>query len=487
MKKEVLRVEHMYKKTQGNKLLYNINLNLFEGEILGIIVRNSSEKNALLNVLTGNIQKDSGTLYINDTETNITSKLKAKKLGVYCVYKKAQLIPSMNIAENIFVIREGSYFKGHINKKFINTETKDLLHQVGLDNISPSMLCNNLCLSQIHTIEIIKATSLNAKILIIDNITGQYSEKEISNLKKLLLLKKLSGISIIFLTNKYSNLLSIADRVTVIRNGTTVSTLYKNEINKDIIISLLAGYCVNNIAATKTARKNIGNIVLSLNNITNSSGITNINLSLRKREVLGLFESDCESGLSIANTIFGENPYTGDIIINNKIVKIKKNKDAVKYGVGFIRESDQFNGIFYNMSLIDNVTLIMNKHLYHFMGFENKRIKKYTFNKVLKLLNCSELINSIGDSSRLPHLNKSTQMKILIAKWLCINPKILIFHNPYLSFDDLTIKDFKEMINTISNIGISIIIISSNMSNLLQVSDRVIVLEEGHIIKEITK
>lgn len=484
MKKEILRLEHIYKKTQGDKLLYNINLNLLEGEILGVIVRSSSERNALLNILTGSSQNDSGFIYVDDVETNITSKLNAKNLGIYCVYKKNELIPSISIAENIFVIREGSYLKGYINKKLIETETQDILNKSGLNNISSSMLCNNLNLAKIHTIEIIKATSLNAKILIIDNITGQYSQKEIENLKKLLLRKKLTGLSIIFLTNKYSNLLDIADRVTVMRNGTTVSTLYKEQVTKETIISLLAGYRVNDILVTP--RRKIGDVVLSLEHISTKLGLHDISITLRKGEVLGLFESDWEYGVTLANAMFGTTRYTGNIIIDGKNVIINSTKKAINNGIGLIKENDKSNGIFYNMSLMDNVTIMMNKRLYHLCGFENKRIKSYTFKRTLQLLHCSHLISDIGDTDRLPHLSKSTQMKIMMAKWLCTNPKVLILINPYLSFDDLTINDFKQLIDDICNIGVSIIIISSNMSNLLQVSDRIVVLEDGRLIKEIT-
>lgn len=484
MKKEILRLEHIYKKSQEDKLLYNINLNLFEGEILGVIVRSSSERNALLNILTGSSQKDSGVIYVNDIETNITSKLNAKKLGIYCVYKKAELIPSISIAENIFVIREGSYLKGYINKKLIDTKTQDILNQAGLTNISSSMLCNNLSLAEIHIIEIIKATSLNAKIVIIDDITGQYSQKEIEKLKKLLVKKKLTGISIIFLTNKYSNLLDIADRVTVMRNGTTVSTLYKEQVTKETIVSLLAGYCVNDIIINR--QRKIGDIVLSLEHISTKSGLHDINMTLRKGEVLGLFESDWEYGVTLANAMFGTTRYTGNIIINGKKVIINSTKEAINNGIGLIKENDKSNGIFYNMSLMDNITIMMNKRLYRLCTFENKRIKTYAFKRTLELLHCSHLIDDIGDGNRLPHLSKSTQMKIIMAKWLCANPKILILINPYLSFDDLTINDFKQLLDDICNVGVSIIIISTNMSNLIQVSDRIVVLEDGRLTKEIT-
>ena len=291
-------------------------------------------------------------------------------------------------------------------------------------------------------------------MIILDNITEKYSEKELLLFKQIILRIRESGISFILATNKLDCLLEITDRMMIIREGTTVGLLGNNEYDKEKLLKLLAGHNLANKELGKRPLK--GKEILKVERLSNVNGVKDISFSLYSSEVLGIHELS-NGGIELAYSLFGTHFSVGRNIIDNKELKINNIHASIHAGMALIPEDIISTGLFYNLNLIDNINILMLKK-YHKWGKSKKRLKCYTANIIKEKMHI-ERKNSFKDwqlSSR------TEQMKIVLSKWLATNPKIIIFINPFMSTDEVTKHNINRIINHLSNLGISIIIISSN-------------------------
>jgi ABC-type sugar transport system ATPase subunit len=446
------------------------------------MLRNEPVKDSLIQLLTGSDIPESGSIYIYDHKVNLTSTVKAKQLGIFCIHLLSQLIPNMSLADNIFINRKSIFSYRDI----IFNEADSLLRQYGIKNIDSHTLAIEVSFALGHIIEIIKAVALGAKILIIDNITSRYNALELSRLIFLLQNLAADGLSIIIFTNTFSNILSIANRVTVIRNGTSCFHLDQESISKDRVLSILAGYLINEYDQPVSAngKNNLSTIInlqdffLSLRNLSNNDGLHDINFNLRRGEILGILDTYRDYGMQLVDILTKGSQHTGSIFMNNKSLSIASNKDSVKNEIGVINCNIDSPGVFFNLNLVDNITLMM-PELYK--GLEQQRIKKFYVRKSLEAIHCEKLIDEYVRKKALPAVDKRTQMKIMIAKWICAGIKVLILVNPHSWFDDININILKQLLKDISAQGISILIVSSSMQPLLEMCNRVAILDDGTI------
>ena len=479
--KEILRLEKICKKSEYHEL-YNINLNLFEGEILTVMLRNKMVKNTLIDILSGQDSPDSGSIYIQDHKVDILSTTMAKQIGIFCVFQHSQLITNLNISDNIFINRD--YIL--LQSDFASKETNSLLRRYGITHVDSHTLARELSFALSQIIEIIKVVTLGAKVLIIDNITTCYNVFELSRL--ITLLKKLAGegLSIIVFTNAYSDLINTTDRVTIIRNGTTCFHLDNTHISKDRVLSILAGFpitdyqCIKSFkdGTTTTADADLHDCCLSLRDLSNNEGLNNINLDLMHGEILGILDTYRDYALQLVDILTTGTAYSGTICMNGSDISIASYKDAVRKGIGLINCNSDSPGIFFNLSLIDNITMMMPKV---YTIFERQRLKKFLLWKSLEAIHCQALIDTYGIEKLLPPLSKSTQMKVLIAKWICAGVKILILVNPHSYFDDIDLDILKQLLKDTVSQGISVLIVSSSMQPLLALCDRISILDDGTI------
>jgi ribose transport system ATP-binding protein len=479
--KEMLRLEKISKKL-GYQELYNINLNLFQGEILTVMVRSETVKDSLIQILSGSAIPDSGNIYVNDQKVRISSLIKAKQLGIFCINQSSRLIPNINIADNIFINRRSLFSKRNI----IFNETDSLLRHYGINHVVSHTLAKELSFALGHIIAILKAVALGAKILIIDNITTRYNALELSRFIDLLQNLAQNSLSIILLTNTYSNLLGIANRVTIIRNGTSCFHLDHADISKDRVLSILAGYQINDLDRAKSFNENINPAInfilqdyyLSLMNLSNNEGLHDININLRRGEILGILDAYRDYGMQLVDILTKGSTHSGSIFVNEKKLSITNYKDSVKNGIGLINSNTDGPGIFFNLSLMDNVTLMMPELD---KGLEKQRIKKFLLRKSLEAIHSEKLIDEFGKKKLLSAMDKRTQMKVMIAKWICAEVKLLILVNPHSSFDDINIDILKQLLKDVCAQGISILIVSSSMQPLLDMCNRVAILDDGTI------
>lgn len=475
MKREVLRVECLSKKKNGS-ILKNINLNLFAGELLGVIVRNDWERECLFEILSGGMEKSKGFIYINDREWNPATREEANRAGIYSVGGISSLIPDMSIAENIFLTKKRFYRSGIENRKLMFSETADILRRAEFSYLSPSTKVKRLSPSLRHIIEILKATCVNAKILLIDDITGNYTEAELSRLLKLLLRIKEEGVGILFFSSRYSRLFESADRVVVVRKGTTADLLLKEEFTKEKVLPILAGHALPTHPAF--SQSHIQTEVFAARNVHAPGKSACMNFRIKKGEIVGFLDESWRYGISAADMMCGGQPYQGDFYLEGKRIKLRSIPSAVQHGIGLIRESNPASEIFFNFGLTDNLCLLLRRKDYPPPGLIRRKLDRACCTHSLHLIGCDELSDLLKRKCLPRNVSKATQVKLATAKWMCISPKVLVFVNPHMSFDDLTIHEFRNLLEHLCRQGIAVIIFSMSREELSEICDRILVMQD---------
>lgn len=465
---EYLRLEYIFSEEY---LLSNINLMAFQGEILGIVAQRHTSRRGLVRILSGDIKPDAGNIWINGINTNLHSRLDAKKKGIGCVSSTSQLVKNMTVAENIFVNREGSYFsKLHSSNIYIN-EANKILREVGIHDIHGSIRVLHLSQAEQHIAEIVKGISQRANILIIDHITEQYNREEMIRLINLFNLIRERGISIVFFTNKYSQLFSVADRFYIIRDGTTAAHISHGSITKEELYHYMAQMPFKPQPLSDHSSSDVIMKVVKLQ--TRQNGPV-INFHVERGKILGILESDWEFGVELGNALYGRCSYIGEILVDNKPVKITSPRKALKYGIGLVMENTLGQSVIGNMNLLDNVTLMLNRRYDHRYGLLNTNIRRYKMRDALCKLSGKDILDKYENLKQIGYVNRINQMKIVLAKWLCFSPKIIVMLNPHLGFDEVSILEFEKMLRVLTKNSITIIIITSHMDHITSMCDCVI-------------
>lgn len=477
MKYEILRMDYIHKHKYGAEVLSDFNINLFRQEFLVLLVRNSTESDCIRDIILGLRTPDRGNVFIDDHETSILDC--ANSLGIFGIFRKSHLVQTMNIAENIFSLTPIKHPFEFINAKSSYIKTACLLHDIGLSHISPYSLVSELDLLTCHMIEIVKAASQGCRILILDNIAEFYSDHNFITLKLILKQLKENGISVIMLTNKYYDILKAADRVSVVREGMVVSTVPKESISKKYLTDLSAGYHIQDIKGTPTINMPDANVIFTFENFSIQDFICNGTLEISKGETVMFFMPEWDLGVQFENVFLGTTSYSGVLKLLDKPVTLHDISDLINERIALIRKDAGFSDLFYNLSLKENLTIMVGQQ--SSSGLKNFRSKNYLFKKVIKFMELEQLAYSQKFAFQLPKMDNLTKLKITIAKWLCIDPKIFIFSFPELYLDDTNIKEFKDIVRKLNDTGIPVVIISVNMRFLLQLDGRLLIIENQQI------
>lgn len=473
MKREILRMERL--RISNNEVqLHNININLFYGEVLGLIGLNDSGKTTITKILNGTQSIDEGNIYLYDKKIMSNRIKKPSKMGIFCIYNNLQLIPNLMISDNIFVIRENSFKKITLNENAINNETNKLLKSINM-NVNPKMLVEDLSIPDQYLILLIKAVSLNSKIIVIDDIFGGYSKKDIENLKQVICDLKNTGISFIITNNQFEDIMSICDRMTILREGTTIKNLYKDEFSEEKISILLKGIHFNKKIIKP--KKNLEEEILRIKDLHIKGSVDYISLSLHKREILGIMDMDRTYGELLKEVFFSPGEKGNScIILKGKEVKFRNYREALKYKIGIIPEDGLQRSIFNNMSLAENIIFMKLKNISNFLFIKNK-ILDFVLKEYSKTLN----IKYYDKDIEIKELNKLNKQKVLLYRWLLYKPDIIIMFNPFRGMDAVSREEIHQLIEFMRTEGISFIIISSDQSELLNVCDRIAIINKNMI------
>lgn len=482
----IIRICKISKQFPGVQALSNISLDIYKGEILAMVGENGAGKSTLVRILAGAYPKTSytGEFYLDNDIQDYKNPKNAQQAGIAMIHQELMLIKDMNIAENIFLGRWPSKM-GLVNFKEIHSKAKQQLFDLGLD-INTKTTLNKLGVSQLQLLEIAKALSQNSRVLILDEPTASLTDIEVNKLFDILRTLRNKGVTIIYISHRLKEIFKIADRVAVLRDGKLIGVDFTGNLNYNSVVSMMIGReLTKTFPALDSDIKDIALEVksFSVKNSNNQYKIHNVSFSVRRGEILGLSGLLGAGRTELASALFGAYKggiSAGEVLIDGKSIKIKNPRDAIKNGLAMVTEDRQNTGIIKLMNICENTTITILKSLKNKIGLLSKQNER---NKVLSYVN--ELKIKVSDIfAPITTLSGGNQQKVLVARWLATQPKILILDEPTRGIDVEAKAEVYQLMRELTKKGLAIIMISSDLLEILEVSDRILVMCEGKITGE---
>lgn len=479
--KLALEMRGITKTYPGVKALDNVNFEVAKGEVHALVGENGAGKSTLMKILAGAQPMDSGEIRINGEVVHITSPQKAMDLGISIIYQEFNLVPYLNAAENIFLGREPKgILPGFVDFKTMYAEAQRVIDSLGvkLDVRTP---VNRLSVAQQQMVEVAKATSRNASIIAMDEPSATLTEHELQNLFELIRSLKSKGVSIIYISHRLEEIFQIADRVTVLRDGKLVGTKPVSEIDRDEIIRMMVGRELKEKIPKESVE--FGPPALTIKGLSRKGILHDISFTVHKGEVLGIAGLVGAGRTELARAIFGADPIdSGEIWLNGTRVDIRSPRDAIQLGIGLVTEDRKELGLILGMVVRENISLANLDSLTRF-GFVNRREERKAALKFVEDL----MIKTPSIEQQVQNLSGGTQQKVVLAKWLFTRSKVLIFDEPTRGIDVGSKVEIYQLMNQLAANGTAIIMISSELPEILGMSDRIIVMHEGRIAGELSR
>ena len=485
MNRTIVEMDNIVKSFAGIKALNDVHLDLREGELHALMGENGAGKSTLMKILTGVYSKDSGTIKLASEdgslkEVEIKTPLQAQHLGISMVFQEFNLLDNMDIAENIFLGREPVDRKHCIDKKKMYADAKKWLDKVHLD-IDPKSKVSDLSVGFKQLLEIAKCLSFNARIIILDEPTASLTDRESETLFSIIDELKRNNISIVYISHRMEEVFNLADRITVFRDGTYIDTVERKNFKEDEIIKMMIGRELQEDVSARAIKGSSDEIALEVQNIKVYKNSTPVNLKLRKGEILGMFGLVGAGRTELSRVIFGIDPVRdGRILVDGKEIKITRPLDAIKAGIALVPEDRKDLGLILGMSVKDNM-LLPKLGTFTSPVLNKKDISNITGTYIQDLS-----IALASEEEEVKNLSGGSQQKVVIAKWMAMNPKILIMDEPTRGIDIGAKSEIYAIMRKLTEEGMSIIMISSEMAEIQKVSDRVIVMHEGSVTGEMS-
>ncbi len=476
--KVVLSLENITKKYPGVLALDNVSMSFLEGEVHALLGENGAGKSTLIKAVAGAIDIVSGIIIINGQEFHKITPSLSKSLGIEVIYQEFNLVPALSVAENIYLCEKNEN-SPLFSAKEIEKKAAKVLEQFDV-NIDPRSMVQDLSIADQQIVEIAKAVSKNVKILIMDEPSAPLSVSEVEVMFKIINQLKKDGVTVIYISHRLEEVFRISDRVSVMRDGLYITTKITKETNRQELINLMVG---RELKESYPARKNPpGEIALEARNLT-GNGDRNISLSLRKGEILGISGLVGAGRTELAQLLFGAaHMEQGEILINGNPVKIKSPADAIKHRIGFLTEDRKGQGLFLEMPVKWNISFPIVKRISKY-GVVNTKSEEIIAQKYKDRIN----IKTPSLLQQVINLSGGNQQKVVLAKSLAAESDILIFDEPTRGIDVGAKQEIYHLMTELADNGIAILMISSDMEELLGMSDRIIVMCEGELAGEVNK
>lgn len=481
----ILEMRGISKSFPGVKALDDVTIKVRPGTVHALMGENGAGKSTLMKCLFGIYKMDAGEVYLQGDKVVIENADEALHKGIAMVHQELQPIPERSIAENIFCGRYPTTKIGPIqiiNHKKMYEEAESLLKEVRME-YNPKAKLGTLSISQMQSVEIAKAVSMEAKVVIMDEPTSSLTDNEVEALFRIINDLREKGVSIIYISHKMDEILQISDEVSIMRDGQYVGTWHASELTTDMIISKMVGRELTNVYPPKN---NVpGDVILEVNNLNSilPKSFKDINFKLRKGEILGLGGLVGAQRTELMEAIFGvRHIQSGEVLYKGERLQVKRPKDAIKHGIGLITEDRRGTGIFGVLPISDNVAIAsLDQYLDAKIVLNNKKINKLVNDNVAKLS-----IKTPSNKTLIQSLSGGNQQKVIISRWLANDPDILIMDEPTRGIDVGAKYEIYQIMIDLAKQGKAIIMISSEMSELIGMSDRIIVMCNGRITGEVT-
>ena len=454
-------------------VLRGVDFSMKKGEVHALVGGNGAGKSTLMKIMTGVYQKDKGDIFVNGNAVEIHSIHDANRYGIAMIFQELSLIPTMTVAENIFLGEEVTKH-GFRDTAYMNQRAEAVLKELGID-VEPDTVVGTLSVGVSQMVEIAKAVSKEAQILILDEPTASLSDSETEHLFKLIADLKAKGVSMVYISHRMDEIKVITDRVTVMRDGTYVGTLITEECTKEDIINMMVGRVIYEDPKTESAVPKDAPVVLKVEHLNAGRMVQDVSFELRKGEILGFSGLMGAGRTETARVLFGADPKeSGDIYINGQKVTINNPQDAVNCGIGYLSEDRKRFGIVVQKTIAENTTMASMKDFMNGI-FIDKKKETDVANQYVEAL----ATKTPGVDELVVNLSGGNQQKVVIAKWLTRNSDILIFDEPTRGIDVGAKNEIYKLMNRLVAEGKSIIMISSEMTEILRMSDRIVVMCEG--------
>ncbi len=473
----MLELKKISKFFPGIKALDNVDFKLKKNSIHALVGENGAGKSTLVKILTGIYLPDKGEILLNGKQTDITNPVKSLKNDISVIHQETVMFENLSVTENIFIGKQFLEKDIFINWNDLEKEAKKILNSLESE-INPREIVKNLSIADHHIIEIARALSQDSKIIIMDEPTAALSKKEVDQLFDVLINLKSRNKSIIFITHKLDEIFKICDEVTILRDGKIVESNYVKNLSKKEIIKKMVGKLLQENSVNKNDI--LYKPILKIKNLSKKNQFKNINFELNQGEILGFYGLVGSGRSELMKSIFSIINYdTGEIVLENSKCNFKKPSDAIDSGIVYLTEERKDLGIIENMSIRDNLTISVLKRISSY-GILDLNKQDLISEDLKNKLNIK--FNSSTD--KIDNLSGGNQQKVVLGKWLTTTPKIIILDEPTKGVDIGSKQTIHKFMDKLVNNGISIIIVSSDLSEIMDVCNRVVVMEKG-LIKEI--
>lgn len=481
MKEEyVLEMRHVSKRFPGVKALDNVTFQLKKQSIHALVGENGAGKSTLMKILSGVHLPDEGDICINGEPIVISNPKDSLTHGISMIYQEMNPVPEMTVAENLFLGHE--YVKGPVlNKRRMLQEAKDVLKRCGVD-LDPGEKMKHLSVAQVQLVEIVKAVFYDSQVIVMDEPTSAITEREVENLFQIIHRLVADGKSIIYITHKMDEIFKICDTVTVLRDGQFIGSSPISELTREQIITMMVGRELSNLFPKEFAE--IGEIALEVRNLCKAGKFQNISFHVRKGEILGIAGLVGAGRTEVMEAIFGVNPPdSGEIIVNGKSVKIRSPIEAINNGLAFSVEDRKLLGLNLQGTVKDNIAIVNLSAYCVAGGVVNEKLLVKSADAQIEALR----IKTPSREQLVGNLSGGNQQKIVLAKWLLRQPDILILDEPTRGIDVGAKAEIYTLMCQMAKQGKAIIMISSELPEIIGMSDRVIVLHEGTLTGELSR
>jgi ribose transport system ATP-binding protein len=463
-------------------VLEGVNLKIKHGEIHALLGENGAGKSTLVKILSGVHQKDGGKILLNGKEINPKNTHDGQVLGISVVYQELSLVNDLSVAENIYLHKLGAS-KFWMNWKQITNDAQELIDSLGFV-IDASVKVRDLSIVQKQVVEIAKALSEDTKVLILDEPTTVFDPNDAQKLFDNLLRLKKEGMSIIYISHHLDEIFKIADTITVLKDGVDTGSMATNYINKDNVIKLMIGRELDELYPTRDPRTEQPP-VFEVKNLYGSDGfVKDVSFAVHPGEVVGIAGLGGSGRTEMAKLIFGaDKKKLGALFINGKEIKTDSPFDAVQHEIGFVSEDRKEEGVFLPLSIRSNISITSFKPISSKLGFINNQKEQENVRGLIDKLN----IKTPSSEVDVKNLSGGNQQKVALAKWLSIDSKLIIIDEPTRGVDVGAKIEIYNLINEVAKKGVGVIVISSDMPEIMGIADRILVMHKGSIFGELPK
>jgi ribose transport system ATP-binding protein len=477
-----LRMEGISKSYPGVQALKEVNFEVARGEIHALVGENGAGKSTLMKILTGAQPQDEGQIILRGQPVNITSPSAAQSLGISMIHQELSLIPYLTVGQNIFLGREpGARMAGFIGWTTLYKQAQRLLDRLNV-TVDARAEVQGLSIAQQQMVEVAKALSFEADLIAMDEPTSALTERETEVLFEVMHSLKAQGVSLIFISHRLEEIFQITDRITVLRDGQFIGTAPVAELDKNRVVQMMVG------------RKFVGEmypephvpqqeVVLEATGLQDGKELRGVSLKLRRGEILGVAGLVGAGRTALAETLFGIRPATaGDIQLEDRPVKLNSSGDAIRLGMGFVPEDRKLQGLFLNMAVHKNIVISAMNLVTNWSFVNTGKVDRLATEFVEKLG-----IRTPGLRQRVRNLSGGNQQKVIIARWLTLKPKVLILDEPTRGIDVGAKAEIHRLMSQLAQEGVGTLMISSELPEVLGVSDRILVMREGQVTAEFSR